>query len=358
MKWVETTPDKIVAKWIAKGNPRRLLDLSSWILDNDELPDIPDEVEFLTVSNSTVKAITKLPRNLRRFSCSHTELRALPLPLPESLEYIDCRWCPELKPFDIPKHIKAKTHFQQLLDERDRATHDAAYFIQKWIAEGKPNKVLDLSSLGLNELPALPATVRKLDCSHNPLKSLHNLPPRLRTLKCCDTYVEYFENMPSELRYVQCSGTNLKSLDGLPDSVRYICSSFCCNLHNINKLPKELLRLNLSNSDIENIAYFPNKIKFIDIADCYIESIPTLPESLVLFRCIVAPYLKHIANLPSNLEVLSLFYTNLSALPKLPDTLKIVDIDVDNLNTYAKTNIADILKRTNERPVDIKKYLH
>lgn len=47
--------------------------------------------------------------------------------------------------------------------------------ITKWIAAGRPERVLDLSHLDLTLLPPLPSNLQKLDCSYNKLTSLPSL---------------------------------------------------------------------------------------------------------------------------------------------------------------------------------------
>lgn len=340
MKWVNTSPEEIIAKWVARGDPTRMLDLSCWHLE--DFPDIPDEVERLDLRNCSMKQIPKLPKNLKWLNINTSTVETLPLPLPPNLEFLDCRWCSELAPFEIPTHIKVKSHFQCVLDEKERETHDAAYFIQKWIAEGNPGKELNLSRLNLTELPPLPDTVRRLNCGWNPIKSLHNLPrdlrklncnsteithfenvpPFLRCLECGDTKLTHFGNLPNTLRRVDCSFTSLKNLDGLPDSVRYIRAEECNNLENVHTFPAELLRISFNDSCIKSLANIPDKVECIDMCICGIKSIPKLPESLRFFRCQSTSGLTHITNIPSKLEVLDITANLLSELPPLPKTLR------------------------------------
>jgi hypothetical protein len=324
MKYVDYSPEEVVMQWIKKGNPRRLLDLSSWILD--DLPDIPDEVERLTLRNCSLNEIRKLPKNLKWLNCAESDIQSIQLPLPEHLEYIDCRWCKNLEPFSIPNHIKAKTSFVYILAERERETHNAEYFIQKWIREGKPNNVLDLSCMNLTELPHLPDTVRYLDCAGNPIQLLHNLPPNLRKLDCRNTLITEFQTIPYSLRYINCSGTNISTFVGLSDNIRYIIAENCMHLHVIQFLPSQLRRLYLYESYVNQIVYIPENVEYICLTDTHIKSLPKLPESLKVLRCDITPELESIVNLPSKLEVLELNTHKITSLPFLPDTLRCLHI--------------------------------
>lgn len=340
MKYVNTSPEEVIAKWVAKGDRHKMLDLSCWYME--EFPDIPDEVERLDIRNCKVKHIPKLPKHLQWLNCSASDLESLPLPLPSDLQFLDCRWCPSLEPFETPKHIRVKSHFHQILEERERETHDAHYFIQKWIADGKPNRELNISEMNLSELPVLPETVLSLNCSGNPITRLHNLPPNLRKLNCMDTKITrfenipvtlrclncagtkitQFENLPSTLRQVNCSATDITSLNGLPSSVRYIRADYCKKFENIHELPTDLRRISFEDSTIQSIANIPDKVEVIDMYCCRIKSMPTLPESLRFFRCIMTYGLRHITNIPSQLEVLDIDTHHISELPALPKTLR------------------------------------
>jgi hypothetical protein len=217
--------------------------------------------------------------------------------------------------------------------------------IEEWIKQAKPNKELDLSELNLTELPNLPNTVKKLNCSYNPLKTLRNLPPNLRTLKCEGTALVRFENVPITLRYVNCSGSDLTSLDGLPDSIRYIIAHNCSELKKVYKLPAELIWLDLYYCDIERIVNIPNNVEYIDIACNRIMSLPRLPESLKTLNCKMSHRLSHVTNLPSNLEVLEINTINLNYLPSLPVTLRYLRIDSINIlnNNVIPTTIEEMI---------------
>ena len=56
--------------------------------------------------------------------------------------------------------------------------------IRRWKKQKKPRKWLNLSGLGLTELPLIPSKVRRLLCVRNQLKTFDNLPKRLQELAC------------------------------------------------------------------------------------------------------------------------------------------------------------------------------
>jgi Leucine Rich repeats (2 copies) len=88
--------------------------------------------------------------------------------------------------------------------------------------------VLDLSHLGLTELPQLvsedPSTLRYLNCSGNQLTSLPQLPSTLVKLYCMDNQLTSLPQLPSKLVDLCCGGNQLTSLPQLPSTlVRVWC---------------------------------------------------------------------------------------------------------------------------------------
>ncbi len=60
MKYVDTSPEEIIERWVQKRNLQSMLDLSCWIFE--EFPTIPEEVEVLNLNNCSLTEIPKLPK--------------------------------------------------------------------------------------------------------------------------------------------------------------------------------------------------------------------------------------------------------------------------------------------------------
>ena len=194
--------------------------------------------------------------------------------------------------------------------------------IQEWYIMGDDKTQLDLSNLGLTELPDLPSRLRSLNCSDNYLTSLLDtplpislvyldcinnrltslpatLPSRLRTLDCSDNELKFLPKslpirlvylncknnrltclptiLPSWLRHLDCSNNNLSKFpETLPNGLEYLNCSYNYRLHTISDtLPEGLiyfsfdetpLNLEADNSEVEE--YNARRHRFID--ECYI----------------------------------------------------------------------------------------
>lgn len=96
--------------------------------------------------------------------------------------------------------------------------------IRRWKKQGNPRKWLNLSGLGLTELPPIPSNVRRLDCRCNRLSTFQNmLPTRLNRLRCGYNLFQTLTGLPTQLKSLHCAWSGGKYLlDNLPDSIEYI----------------------------------------------------------------------------------------------------------------------------------------
>jgi Leucine-rich repeat (LRR) protein len=76
--------------------------------------------------------------------------------------------------------------------------------IDEWVAEGYVEKDLDLSYLGLRQLPSLPETLENLYCNENKLTSLPILPANLLILDCSNNKLTSLPTLPESLIYLFC----------------------------------------------------------------------------------------------------------------------------------------------------------
>jgi len=157
---------------------------------------------------------------------------------------------------------------------------------------------LDLSKLGLTELPPLPDDLIVLRCDLNELTSLPELPSSLRVLHCHQNQLSSLPKLPPFLESLSCSHNHLTSLPSLPSSLtQLVCMRN--HLSALPPLPSSLQELCIDNNDITWL--------------------PTLP-SLTSLSCCSNPMMS-LPSLPHGLESLFCFHTFLETMPDLPSTL-------------------------------------
>lgn len=103
--------------------------------------------------------------------------------------------------------------------------------VQEWISRGDVIRELTLVRLGLTELPDIPASCVRFDCSHNYLKKLPDL-PNCVSLRCVDNELIELPELPN-CTSLSCSKNLLTSLPELP-----LCRVLFCYENKLTSLPK------------------------------------------------------------------------------------------------------------------------
>ncbi len=339
---------EIIERWKERGKPDIILDLSNW--DLTELPDLPDEVERLDISNTSIKALKKLPLHLKWLKCQNSDLEHFPeeSELPPNLKKIDCRGCDALKPFRLSKNIQLKSDFKRIEYEEYLKRTPNDIILEGRIRNTKKNikkkHILNIYNLNLKHIPDnIPDTVTELCCGNNPISNLNNLPKNLKILYCQYTKIKSLKNLPQTLEVINCSYTDISYLDGLPNTINTIICSNCKYLRNIYNLPQSLEYFYLRYCPVKHIRYIPNKCKELDMEGLYIKYIPYLPDSLDILRFNWMHDLIMIINLPNNLKVLE---TNTKIrLPELHKSLEIIEIpDKEEYDNHYKNKINNLIK--------------
>lgn len=348
-------PEDIILQWYYIGVRKRRLDLSRWNID--ELPDMPDTVEYLNLSDTAIKHLKNLPKNLKWLRCLGSDIETIELPLPPNLTYLDVRSCKHLKPFDIPPHIECESDFAYFARKRkykqERLTEEhnivAKRRVNEWIEENRHKKqktVLDLSRLQCTYLPDnIPYDVEWMNCGGNfKLESFKGLPKGLKRLDYDGYPHKEMLELPVGLLELNCSGCSLEILDNIPNTVRKIKISYYSHLRIVKSLPSELRELDLSIcTDLEEIqCEFPKKLRKLDINMTYIESIPMLPDSLKIFDMAMNHRIKELPNLPKNLKSLRISSSCLKSLPPLPDGL--LELYMDSLSILDNNSLPNTIR--------------
>lgn len=106
--------------------------------------------------------------------------------------------------------------------------------ISDWIAKGCVTEYLDLTRLGLTEIPELPTNIQRVWLQGNKIKNITKLPSSLTILNMSSNELEYIEaDLPESLTDLFVSRNKLRCLPYLPDSLERIDFSY----NNINTLP-------------------------------------------------------------------------------------------------------------------------
>ncbi len=114
----------------------------------------------------------------------------------------------------------------------------------------------------INNIPALPSSLRNLDCSYNQLTNLPPLPDKLEILNCSHNQLTSLPTLPSKFIILNCSHNQLTSLPTLPAHIR----GLDCNSNLLTSLPS------LPNGRMDSIICYGNNINCL----------PKLPDTLML----------------------------------------------------------------------------
>jgi hypothetical protein len=122
--------------------------------------------------------------------------------------------------------------------------------LEIWKSNGDPNAQLNLSDLGLEQLPDIPDSCRHLNCAYNNLKQLPNLPhyvqlfcqgnkltelPKLDNCVCLNCSNNLLRQLPDlrHCRELYCSNNMLDKLPELP-----LCTYLDCSFNKLKVLPE------------------------------------------------------------------------------------------------------------------------
>jgi uncharacterized repeat protein (TIGR01451 family) len=271
-------------------------------------------VVYLNCANNGIETYV-YPPNLKYINCSSTIQFGTFPDFPSSLETLIC------------KDNIANIHFSSGLKYIDISGCSVSTI------NTLPNGLLKLICTDqmfdgmsiLSSLPALPASLKFLDCSGNRLNSLPALPPSLDTLICAFQYADYGPTQAYE--------KTLSNLPTLPAALKYLdCSEN--KLTNLPLLPATLTFLNCSQQrtfrgDTDPNQYYPSPEQLLHEG---LSSLPPLPNGLTYLNCSYNKLTNLPSNLPpslANLDISHNVYTyysqtqtqGIQCLPFLPATL-------------------------------------
>lgn len=198
-----------------------------------------------------------------------------------------------------------------------------------------PNlEYLGVSVNDLTSLPALPASLTYLRCSSNELQSLPALPPGLIRLEASNNQISSIDNFPNTLTHISLNSNLLDSLPVLPDgliSLRVSDNS----LSELPPLPVSLTELNCNSNEITEIQDLSNMVNLnsLSAGANHLDSLPYLFNTNLNFLSVAYNQITALPELPSTLKILFCNYNEIDSIPELPDGLEILIVAGNHLTS-------------------------
>jgi E3 ubiquitin-protein ligase SlrP len=205
---------------------------------------------------------------------------------------------------------------------------------------GPTDTVLDLSYLGLRELPPLPDRLIELNCGWNATLSTlpTKLPENLRLLNCSHSRLTRLpDTLPSDLEKLVCHN-NL--LTHLPETLPASLVSLDCEFNRLTCLPEilpaDLEILKCSENRLTCLPEtLPEKLRVLYCYENQLNALPNvLPVKLRSLMCYNNPLGRLPERLPDNLHLLNCSSTLLRELPSVkPASLSFLRCSSNKLTT-------------------------
>ncbi|WP_306342778.1 leucine-rich repeat domain-containing protein, partial [Escherichia coli] len=190
--------------------------------------------------------------------------------------------------------------------------------------------LLDLSSLGLSSIPALPSNITILNARHNSLISLPELPDFLKELDVSNNNLASLPELPTTLEVLNVGYNQLENLPQQLNSIKYLFAE---------------------NNRLNTLPILPNVLEFLHVYNNELVSLPALPHSLELLRAddnniTALPLFPTQANGPDRE-----YYFNRNQITHVPESLFRLDqnctISIEN-NPLSPRTWLSMLRRTSQ----------
>ncbi|MFT3911101.1 MAG: T9SS type A sorting domain-containing protein [Ferruginibacter sp.] len=321
-----------------------------------------DALEYLDLSYCSIDQSSQLPAqfpaSLLTLKCDHmghpfdNVSPILSSMLPSGLQHLDYSYCTidfagSLWPAGL-KYLDLSHTQTSNLGTLPPALDTLICNNAEVIPIGAPTPTFAFPTLGF--LPALPATLKYLDCSNDGIASLPALPAGLTWLNCSNNYTRTgpgddrvpvlasLPALPASLEYLSCNNNRLEQLPALPASLKYLdCATnkfyLIYYLTSTNfvefdypgidimpALPSQLEFLYCANNQVGNALTLPATLKLLSCATNAISSLSTFPASLLDIDISNNP-ITSLGSLPPVMAYLNFAGTQVSCLPHLPASM-------------------------------------
>ena len=179
-------------------------------------------------------------------------------------------------------------------------------------------KYLHYDSMNISVLPILPSSLLELYCQFNPaLNELPALPPLLEKL--------------------DCRGCDLRSLPALPDGLQELCCDDNSNLASLPRLPPALKALCVRNCQLTSLPPLPDILHDIDVSNNYITE---------FHGCRIPPTLRHINICGNPVEYYPYVYRNRSIVVRydynqLWNVFRFTSFTLNGVNVYTPLHLLE-----------------
>ena len=175
--------------------------------------------------------------------------------------------------------------------------------IETWSKKGDTDAFLDLTLLGLTELPPIPPTVEAINISMNRFSILPALPDSVKRLYCSYNFLTSIDVLPPNLEILYCDNNYICEIScQLPATVQLLY----CKVNRLIRLP---IMDNSSNIDCIDCQY--NKLT----------KIHALPDNLRTLLCGHNKLSTLPCKLPVNLSCLNIHVNSLMTLPRMTNDI-------------------------------------
>jgi hypothetical protein len=142
-------------------------------------------------------------------------------------------------------------------------------------------------------------------------------------LDCSGFLGKEFDYLPDGLEYLKSNGSAIENIDNLPNSLKKLEIGYYTPIKIINKLPPKLRHLDLYYADMlkEINCPFPETLRYINLTMTRVKHLPRLPNSVKKINIFMDYSIKYIPNLPNKLKVLGINSNHIKSLPQLPEGL-------------------------------------
>ncbi|MFT3911964.1 MAG: hypothetical protein QM737_21240 [Ferruginibacter sp.] len=141
--------------------------------------------------------------------------------------------------------------------------------------------------------------------------------------------------LPATLERLNISGASLSSLPTLPAGLKYLYLEFCLQLGSLPTLPASLLELTWNQSNIVTLPTLPAGLTLLSLWNSHLQALPaTLPPGLLYLNCGQNDSISVLPPLPATLKGLSCYQNRLTSLgSSLPPALTYLDFQVNQVTS-------------------------
>ncbi len=217
-------------------------------------------------------------------------------------------------------HVLATVTTQRL------CKHDALQYMLQRLSPC--TSALYLTGIVLPKIPSLKhlTNLTHLDLSWNELRELPEMPEGLDWLMCSRNRLSSLQGIPSTVRTVIADQNEIRLVSGLPAGLIKMCLADN-RIEHIDSLPPTLQLCYVSYNQLKSLPALPETVEVVSCMSNHLQQLPVhLPASLQTLLCDNNPRLSVLPDLPGNLIRLSVSGCQISRIPRLPDSLTVLDI--------------------------------